>query len=437
MRKNYIMSEIYPVFFLNKAASWMTLAFFIFTSALSSQNFTVVDTGQDACYDDLGAEIVCPTQGSNFHGQDAQYLGPQPSYLDHGNGTVTDETTGLMWQKTPGAKATWAEAVAAAPSTTIGGHTDWRLPTIKELYSLIDFSGSTGTSAATSVPYIDTAYFNFEYGDEAVERFIDAQYVSATDYVWTTMNGDDTVFGVNFADGRIKGYGKSMPDGTEKTFFVRHVRLGEGDFENDFSDGGDGTITDIATSLMWLESDSGSGMNWEAALAWADGKNAENYLGYDDWRLPNAKELQSLVDYTRAPDATGTPAIDPLFSVSVLPDGEIPYFWASTTHLDGPPETQGDYAVYVTFGRAQGFMEIPPDSGNYQLLDVHGAGAQRSDPKDGDPADYPQGHGPQGDVIRIFNYVRLVRDTGDPAVQLIFSDNFESGDTTSWSGAQL
>jgi hypothetical protein len=49
-------------------------------------------------------------------------------------------------------------------------------------------------------------------------------------------------------------------------------------------------------------------------------------------------------------------------------------------------------------------------SGNYQLMDVHGAGAQRSDPKEGNPADYPHGRGPQGDNIRINNYVRLVRD---------------------------
>jgi len=43
-------------------------------------------------------------------------------------------------------------------------------------------------------------------------------------------------------------------------------------------------------------------------------------------------------------------------------------------------------------------------------MDVHGAGSQRSDPKTGDPNDYPYGHGPQGDVIRIYNYVRSVRD---------------------------
>lgn len=43
-------------------------------------------------------------------------------------------------------------------------------------------------------------------------------------------------------------------------------------------------------------------------------------------------------------------------------------------------------------------------------MDVHGAGAQRSDPKIGKASDYPEGDGPQGDVIRIDNYVRLVRN---------------------------
>ena len=44
-------------------------------------------------------------------------------------------------------------------------------------------------------------------------------------------------------------------------------------------------------------------------------------------------------------------------------------------------------------------------------MDVHGAGCQRSDPKNGDPSDYPTGLGPQGDARRINNYVRCVRSS--------------------------
>jgi hypothetical protein len=57
--------------------------------------------------------------------------------------------------------------------------------------------------------------------------------------------------------------------------------------------------------------------------------------------------------------------------------------------------------------RALGWMRFPPGRGEYRLLDVHGADAQRSDPKADDPAMFPHGRGPQGDVIRIDNFVRL------------------------------
>jgi hypothetical protein len=50
-------------------------------------------------------------------------------------------------------------------------------------------------------------------------------------------------------------------------------------------------------------------------------------------------------------------------------------------------------------------------------LAAHGAGAQRSDPKSGDPTDWPTGHGPQGDAIRIYNYVRCTRGGEATGVQ--------------------
>ena len=94
----------------------------------------------------------------------------------------------------------------------VATHADWRMPTIKELYSLINFSGGFHFRAVDSKPYIDTVHFGFVYGDASKgERGIDCQDWSATQYVGTTMNGNPTVFGVNFADGRIKGYPKVFP----------------------------------------------------------------------------------------------------------------------------------------------------------------------------------------------------------------------------------
>ena len=73
--------------------------------------------------------------------------------------------------------------------------------------------------------------------------------------------------------------------------------------------------------------------------------------------------------------------VDPIFDITA----EESYFWTSTTHLDGP---EPSLAVYICFGRALGWDAI-----NNQWVNVHGAGAQRSDPKSGDPADHPTGRG--------------------------------------------
>ncbi|MBN1198745.1 MAG: DUF1566 domain-containing protein [Bacteroidales bacterium] len=379
-------------------------------------SYKIVDTNQDNCYDTI-VQITPPTPGQSFFGQDAQYDGYQPSYQDNGDGTVTDLVTGLMWQRNLfSGKLTFDEAGAGADTFNLADYSDWRLPTIKELYSLILFSGTdpSGPNPVNLTPFLDTNYFEFRYGDTlSGERLIDAQYASSTEYVGTTMGGDPTDFGVNFADGRIKGYGIGpLPGQTEdKKFEVRYVRGNTQYGVNDFTEPGNGTIIDHATGLIWDKNDCGEGLNWEEALAWVYQKNQENYLGYNDWRLPNAKELQSIVDYTRCPQTTNSAAIDPLFNCnSIIDEGgntNYPFFWTGTTHASS--NGTGGFGVYVCFGEALGWMEEPPMSGNYTLMDVHGAGAQRSDPKSGDPANYPHGHGPQGDVVRIFNYVRLVR----------------------------
>jgi hypothetical protein len=66
-----------------------------------SVKFVVTDTMQTSTYDNEGNIIDPPEPGELYYGQDAQYEGIIPSYTDNGDGTVTDNNTGLMWQQTP------------------------------------------------------------------------------------------------------------------------------------------------------------------------------------------------------------------------------------------------------------------------------------------------------------------------------------------------
>jgi len=396
---------------------------------LSPGNFVVVDTGQTNCYND-SVQITAPAVGQGYFGQDGQITANPPSYTLGTNGLIVyDNHTGLTWQRSPDTsgdgsitasdKLSWVNAQARPAllnATNYGGYSDWRLPTMKEIYSLMNFRGldPSGFDGDTSLltPFIDTNYFKFAYGEtNAGERIIDSQYASSTMYV-STASGE-LLFGLNFADGRIKGYGLTL-NGSDKKFFVQCVRGNLNYSINQFVDHGNQTITDEGTLLMWTKSDSGSGMNWSNALAWVQAKNAANYLGYSDWRLPNIKELHSIVDYTRSPDTTASAAIDPIFNCTSITNEknvtDFPWYWSGTTHAyyDGT----GVWGAYIPFGRAMGYE-------NSTWNDVHGAGCQRSDPKGGSLSSYtyaaPNGYyntdAPQGDAVRIDNFVRLVRTT--------------------------
>lgn len=134
---------------ITKTVAALLIVTGIAPGALAS-TYPVVDTGQTATYGDLA-------------GQDAHYSINPPSYEDNGDGTISDLVTGLMWTKDPGEKMTHAEAVENATRLRTGGYDDWRLPTVKELYSLIDFSGvDPGPRSATGdlKPFINTSFSN-------------------------------------------------------------------------------------------------------------------------------------------------------------------------------------------------------------------------------------------------------------------------------------
>lgn len=367
------------------------------------QCYSIVDTGVNEFYSDSSI-IKKPNTNDKFYGQDAHYSGNQASYTNNGNKTITDNVTGLMWEQHMGEKITFNEAFEKAKNSNLGGYTDWRVPTIKELYSLIQFTGQVKGAHSIEL-FIDTDYFIQPLGNTSKnEREIDAQTWSSTEYVGRTMRNDETVFGVNFIDGRIKGYPKYNPRTKEPNMmYFRMVRGNTSYGKNNFIDNGDGTISDLSTGLTWQKADDGISRNWEESLAYAENLNLADK---SDWRLPNAKELQSIVDYTRSLQTTNSPAINPIFVTSEIKDvnGNInyPFFWTSTTHKDGV-NPYGS-AVYFAFGEGQGKMRN-------KLMDVHGAGCQRSDPKSGNLNEYPQFFGPQGDVRYVYNYVRCVRTT--------------------------
>lgn len=418
----------------------------------SGRSYTIVGTHQQDCYDEQG-RTGCAPVGQPLSGQDAQHPGPAPLYRDNGDGTISDLNTGLMWSK-GFQRSPWNEAPERAQASRLAGYQDWRVPTIKELYSLILFDGRTGSFSgapdqvpADAKPYLDRTAFEFEYPTGG--RFIDAQYISSTAYRGITMGRDRSFFGVNFADGRIKAYPQGGGPVSRQGYYLRLVRGNPAYGQNQFRDNHNGTISDRATGLMWEQADHPE-QGWAEALVTCSGLKL---AGTSDWRLPNAKELQSLVDYQRSPSSTQSAALSPLFAIHEIRDEagrrNWPFFWSSTSHLDG--RQPGSYAVYIAFGEALGKPSMPGagggsrppgggdrrplpgpggppprggpppghppvdsrmEGGDSVILDVHGAGAQRSSPK----ASSRQAavfEGPQGDVLRVRNAVRCVRNDSD------------------------
>ncbi|RJR18073.1 MAG: DUF1566 domain-containing protein [Nitrospiraceae bacterium] len=134
-------------------------------------------------------------------GEDSDYSILPPSYNDNGNGTVTDNVSGLMWQKEDNNTTyKWAAALTYCGDLALGGYSDWRLPDEFELMGIVDYG--------TYNPSINTTYFP---GTEA------SGYWSSTPYA----NDSSSAWDVYFYSGDVSYYSKSG------NYYVRCVRGGQ------------------------------------------------------------------------------------------------------------------------------------------------------------------------------------------------------------------
>jgi len=211
---------------------------------------------------------------------------------DNATNTLTDTTTGIVWEDDNRFKKNWSDAKEYCEDLTLGGSDEWHLPTISELETIADYS---------------------EY-KPALKGDFDT---ITTNMYWSlstdASNGDDAWF-VLFENGR-----SYTLDKTKKASFkcVNTQKKNPSIIKRD----GD-LVTDSATGIMWQDSS-------EAKSIETDFKGAEKYCkelslgGYDDWYLPKVEQLLSITDKEKA-----NPSIKEEFK-NTFPDG----YWTSSVNV--------------------------------------------------------------------------------------------------------
>ncbi|HSY24616.1 MAG TPA: DUF1566 domain-containing protein [Polyangiaceae bacterium] len=293
------------------------------TDAETSEAST--DSGADAgCAsgaDPTWAEWPMPNLPSD---SDAATPNPE-SCTDNGDGTVTDNVTGLMWQQattmagtlagnpddqSPTSSAAlanaaaWSMAEASCQSLTLAGHDDWHLPTLIELISIDHFGSS---------PALDPVLFPDPSLDAATEV---ALFMSDTPEA-----GSPNVWWI------VHAFGGSVGDGAASTYARLLFNCVRVPHQNPtacrFAYPATGTVLDTKTNLTWQQTAAMAAMTEPDAEAYCTASNVSG----GGWRLPSARELLTLVNYTASfplLDQTAFPG-----SVSGIEGANV--YWSSTS----------------------------------------------------------------------------------------------------------
>ncbi len=327
----------------------------------------VPDTGQTTCYDSGANPISCAGTG-----QDGAYTIHPMSFTDNGDGTIKDNVTGLTWQKcsmgqsgslcSAGTATTYNlyqakgiyDAVYNPDTTNVCGSLDlagtgWRLPTGMELLTIVDYENS--------FPSVDAAFFP------------NTQYLPYDNPWYWSFSRDRTL--VDFGLGET-----NWPTVSTEQHYIRCVRGTSISVAKNYKDNGNGTVTDLTTNLMWQQCtagysttttkcDTASGITtylWEDAISYCESLSLG---GFADWRLPNVKELRSLVD--DAYDPSNPPAVNMTY-FPIPSTVDYDWYWSATTlsyipsnalsvdlmwglTSDGQAKTVGNYVRCVRSGQ--------------------------------------------------------------------------------------
>jgi uncharacterized protein len=298
-------------------------------------------TGQTTCYNNAGKVIACKNTGQDGELQKG-VAWPNPRFKDNGDQTVTDNLTGLIWMKDgnapgpaicqPGKKKTWQQALdyaACLNTNNYLGHNDWRLPNTNELRSLANYGQVNNAAWLNTQGFKNVLPSEYWSSTTPASSAGDAWFVGMAKKHNSHVDLDSNS-GYLAYNNKNNNYYYAWPLRSEKTGAISISKTGQkscystsgkiitckntgqdGELQKGvawpdprFTDNDDQTITDNLTGLIWTKDANSPGpgvcrpaeaKNWQQAFNYVACLNTNNYLGYNDWRLPNINELASLV----------------------------------------------------------------------------------------------------------------------------------------------
>lgn len=210
---------------------------------------------------------------------------------------------------TPGEVTDTEDFIKALNDATFGGRSDWRMPTRKELRSIVNYGDD---------PAINATYF-----PDTVDNYY---YWSST----TDAGNSGNAWRIYLGPGSDGSSRKSI------SYCARAVRGGQPGALERLVDNGDGTVTDTSTGLMWQQATASDTQTWANAISYCE--NSE-LSGFSDWRLPTIKEIDSIADLNRA---------NPAINIDFFPETQSSYYVSSTTWV---PTTSNAWNYVFDSGR--------------------------------------------------------------------------------------